>query len=131
MHISFHSFKGATRPLALAALSVAIVGALFAPGTASASAFQLKENSAKGLGRAYAGSATAGGDASVVANNPAAMTELDGTYLQADVTAINFSAKFDGSAHDVLQLGTHTLELLQRKHVVFGQIGQEKVDDLL
>src|SRR5690348_17993430 len=40
-----------------AALSVAIVGA-YAPGSASASAFQLKENSAKGLGRAYAGSAT-------------------------------------------------------------------------
>jgi long-chain fatty acid transport protein len=102
MHISYRSLKGAVRPLAFAALSVAIVGALFAPGTASASAFQLKENSAKGLGRAYAGSATAGGDASVVANNPAAMSELDGTYLQADVTAINFSAKFDGSAHDAL-----------------------------
>jgi long-chain fatty acid transport protein len=102
MHISHRSLKGALRPLAFAALSVAIVGALFAPGAASASAFQLKENSAKGLGRAYAGSATAGGDASVVANNPAAMSELDGTYLQADVTAINFSAKFDGSAHDVL-----------------------------
>lgn len=102
MHISFHSFKGATRPLALAALSVAIVGALFAPGTASASAFQLKENSAKGLGRAYAGSATAGGDVSVVVNNPAAMTDLKGTYLQADVTGINFSTKFSGSAHDAL-----------------------------
>jgi len=102
MQTSFRSIAGVTRPLALAALSIAIVGALFAPSNADASAFQLKENSAKGLGRAYAGSATAGGDASVVANNPAAMTELDGTYLQADVTAINFSAKFKGSAHDVL-----------------------------
>jgi long-chain fatty acid transport protein len=102
MHTSFRSLTGATRPLALAALSLAIVGALMAPTQADASAFQLKENSAKGLGRAYAGSATAGGDASVVVNNPAAMTELKGTYLQADVTAINFSAKFDGSAHDVL-----------------------------
>lgn len=102
MHISFRSLKGATRPLALAALSAAIVGALFAPGTASASAFQLKENSAKGLGRAYAGSATAGGDVSVVVNNPAAMSDLKGTYLQADITAINFSTKFSGSAHDVL-----------------------------
>jgi len=101
MSMSFRSFTGVTRPLALAALSVAILGAL-APGAASASAFQLKENSAKGLGRAYAGSTTAGGDVSVVANNPAAMSDLDGTYLQADVTAINFSAKFNGSAHDVL-----------------------------
>ncbi len=102
MHISFRSLKDATCSFALAALSVAIVGALFAPDTASASAFQLKENSAKGLGRAYAGSATAGGDVSVVVNNPAAMTDLKGTYLQADVTGINFSTKFSGSAHDAL-----------------------------
>lgn len=101
MSMSFRSFTGAARPLALAALSVAILGAL-APGAANASAFQLKENSAKGLGRAYAGSATAGGDVSVVANNPAAMSDLDGTYVQADITAINFSAKFNGSAHDAL-----------------------------
>ncbi|MGB3269118.1 MAG: outer membrane protein transport protein [Rhodanobacter sp.] len=102
MHTSFRILTGAARPLALAALSIAIVGALVAPESADASAFQLKENSAKGLGRAFAGSATAGGDASVVVNNPAAMSELKGTYLQADVTAINFSAKFEGSAHDVL-----------------------------
>ncbi|GAA0890203.1 OmpP1/FadL family transporter [Rhodanobacter soli] len=102
MHKSFRSLTGTARPLAFAALSIAVMGALFAPASADASAFQLKENSAKGLGRAYAGSATAGGDVSVVVNNPAAMTELDGTYFQADVTAINFSAKFDGSAHDVL-----------------------------
>ncbi|MDE2308897.1 MAG: outer membrane protein transport protein [Xanthomonadaceae bacterium] len=102
MHTSFHSFRGTIRPFALAALSVAIAGALLAPGTASASAFQLKENSAKGLGRAYAGSATAGGDVSVVANNPAAMTDLKGTYFQADMTAINFSTKFSGTAHDAL-----------------------------
>ncbi|KZC18102.1 hypothetical protein RHOFW510R12_04490 [Rhodanobacter sp. FW510-R12] len=102
MHTSLRSLSGATRPLALAALSIAVVGALVAPASADASAFQLKENSTKGMGRAYAGSATAGGDASVVVNNPAAMTELDGTYFQADVTAINFSAKFNGSAHDVL-----------------------------
>ncbi len=102
MHTSFRSLTGATRPLALAALSIAVMGALFAPASANASAFQLKENSAKGLGRAYAGSATAGGDVSVVVNNPAAMSDLKGTYLQADVTAINFSAKFNGSATDVL-----------------------------
>ena len=100
MHKSFRPLPNATRPLALAALSVAVAGALVAPGMAHASAFQLKENSAKAMGRAYAGSATAGGDASVVANNPAAMSDLDGTYVQADITAINFSAKFNGSAHD-------------------------------
>jgi len=54
------------------------------------------------MGRAYAGSATAGGDVSVVANNPAAMSDLKGTYFQADVTAINFGTTFTGSAHDAL-----------------------------
>jgi len=100
--MSFQSFSRASRPFALAALSLAIVGALTAPRSADASAFQLKEDSAKSMGRAYAGSATAGGDASVIANAPAAMDDLNGTYFQADVTAINFSAKFNGSAHDAL-----------------------------
>ena len=95
-------FKRAARPLAFAALSLAVAGALVAPQRAEASAFQLKENSAKSMGRAYAGSATAGGDVSVVVNNPAAMTDLKGTYFQADVTAINFGTKFSGSAHDAL-----------------------------
>ncbi|BFI97366.1 MAG: outer membrane protein transport protein [Rhodanobacter sp.] len=101
MHKSNRSLSNASRPLALGALSVAVAVALVAPGMAHASAFQLHENSAQGMGRAYAGSTTAGNDVSVVANNPAAMSDLDGTYMQADITAINFSAKFSGSAHDV------------------------------
>ena len=102
MQTSFRILSGTARPLTLAALSLAIVGALVAPSNADASAFQLKENSAKAMGRAYAGSATAGGDVSVVVNNPAAMSDLKGTYLQADVTAINFSTKFSGTATDVM-----------------------------
>jgi long-chain fatty acid transport protein len=97
-----HSSASKTGPLLLALLSASIAGALALPSTADASAFQLKENSAKSMGRAYAGSTAAGGDASVVVNNPVALSLLDGTYLQADVSAINFSAKFKGSAHDAL-----------------------------
>lgn len=89
-----------TRPLAVAALSLAIAGALVAPQAAQASAFQLKENSAKALGRAFAGSAAAGDDASVIVNNPAAMSLLKGNVFQADVTGINFSTKFHGTATD-------------------------------
>ena len=96
-----HVFSRATRPLALAALSLAVAGALALSNQAHASAFQLKENSAKALGTAFAGSTTSGGDASVVVNNPAAMSLLKGNVFQADVTAINFSTKFTGSAHDV------------------------------
>ncbi|AHX14891.1 membrane protein [Dyella jiangningensis] len=102
MQMSFRPFSRTGRPLALAALSLAIVGSFAAPQSAHASAFQLHENSAAAMGRAYAGSATAGGDVSVVVNNPAAMTELQGTYLQADVTAINFGTTFSGTAHDAL-----------------------------
>lgn len=89
-----------TRPLAVAALSLAIAGALVAPQAAHASAFQLKENSAAALGRAFAGSAAAGDDASVIVNNPAAMSLLKGTTFQADVTGINFSTQFHGTATD-------------------------------
>lgn len=76
-------------------LALGIAGAL-AAGNAHGAAFQLKENSAKGLGRAFAGSISAPGDASVVATNPAAMRLLDGTQFQADVSAISFSAKYHG-----------------------------------
>jgi long-chain fatty acid transport protein len=102
MQMSFRQLSRAGRPLTLAALSLAILGSLAAPQRAHASAFQLHEDSAAAMGRAYAGSATAGGDASVVANNPAAMSDLKGTYFQADVTAINFGTSFSGSAHDAL-----------------------------
>jgi len=100
--MSFRQLSRAGRPLTLAALSLAILGSLAAPQRAHASAFQLHEDSAAAMGRAYAGSATAGGDVSVVANNPAAMSDLKGTYFQADVTAINFGTTFSGSAHDAL-----------------------------
>lgn len=88
------------RPLALA-LCVAVAGGAFViPQAAQASAFQLHENSAQAMGRAYAGLVTAGGDCSVVFNNPAGMTLLDRTCLQLDVTAVDFSAKFHGQGHD-------------------------------
>ena len=87
MHYA-HSF---TR---MSVLALGIAGAL-ACGQVHAAAFQLKENSAKGLGRAFAGSTSAWGDASVVATNPASMRLLDGRQFQADLSAISFSAKLD------------------------------------
>ena len=93
-------YPSRTTPLALATLSLAVAVALAVSGNAHASAFQLKEDSAKALGRAYAGKLTAGNDVSVVADSPASMSDLKGTYLQFDMTAINFSAKFKGSVKD-------------------------------
>jgi len=77
-------------------LAVGIAGALAATD-ANAAAFQLKENSAKGLGRAFAGSGSAEGDASIIAVNPAGMRQLDGRLVQGDVSAISFKAEFEGT----------------------------------
>ena len=62
-----------SRSFRASALALAVIGVL-AAGQASASGFQLRENSTKALGRANAGSAVAKGDAAVVSNNPAMST---------------------------------------------------------
>lgn len=79
----------------MTALVLGITGAL-ALGQVHASGFQLRENSVKNLGRANAGSAVAKDDASVLSNNPAAMTNLDKTTVRADVTVIDLTAEFTG-----------------------------------
>lgn len=86
----------------LAALPLALAAAL-AGQNAQASGFQLHENSTIGLGRMYAGGASAPGDCAVVMNNPAVMGDLgSGNCAQADLSAINFSTKFSGSGTDFL-----------------------------
>jgi len=92
-------FRQRARGLVLAALTVAVTGALVSTD-ASASGFQIKENSAKALGRAFAGVDTAGDDVSVVVNNPAAMSDLQGIAFQADVTAIDVHTQFHGGGTD-------------------------------
>ena len=79
----------------LTALALGIAGAL-SLGQAQASGFQIKENSTKALGRAFAGSGAASGDASVVSNNPAAMSTFKQSAVQADVAVIDLSADFTG-----------------------------------
>ena len=83
----------------LTLLAVGVAGAL-AAADANAAAFQLKENSAKGLGRAFAGSGSAEGDASIIAVNPAGMRQLDGTLVQGDLSAISFKAEFKGQGRN-------------------------------
>ncbi len=87
--------------LALTALSVAVAGAMVSPA-ASASGFQIAENTVQAMGRAYAGREAAGNDASVVMNNPAAMVDFDTYAVQIDATAINVSTQFHGSGTDAL-----------------------------
>ena len=78
------------------ALAVAVIGALFA-GQAMASGFQIRENSTKNAGRAFSGTAVARDDASVVANNPAAMVNITRPMVQSDISVIDLTAKFDGT----------------------------------
>lgn len=84
-------------------LSLVLLGALVGQtGHANAAAFQLKEKSAKGLGRAFAGSISAPGDASVIADNPSAMRLLDGRIFQADASLVNYTIDFKGEGRDAL-----------------------------
>ena len=86
--------KTTTRSFRATALALAVLGTL-AAGQASASGFQLREQSVKNLGKSNAGSAV-GKDASNVSLNPAAMTNLDKNTFQSDITVIDLSADFTG-----------------------------------
>src|SRR5262245_33608619 len=81
------------------ALSLTVAG-IFAGGAsqAHASAFGLIEQSATGLGNAYAGAAAPAEDASTIFYNPAGMTFLKGpTQVSTGLAFINVSAKFTDS----------------------------------
>ena len=84
--------KIATSLARLSLLALGVTSALLCHD-AQAAAFQLKENSAKGMGRAFAGSSSAWGDASVVATNPASMRLLQGRQFQTDLSTISFAAE--------------------------------------
>ncbi|WP_166432823.1 OmpP1/FadL family transporter [Luteimonas yindakuii] len=90
-----------SRLLTLSALALGVAGAL-ASGNAAAAGFQLKENSVKSQGTSFAGTAAKTGDSSVVVNNPAAMTQFEGTTMQADVTVIDLNYEFQGTGTDAL-----------------------------
>lgn len=89
----------ASRFTQISALALGVSAAL-AFGQAHASGFQLKENSVKATGRAYAGSGAASGDASVVINNPAAMSTFEQNTVQADIHAIDLSYEVDAGGTD-------------------------------
>ncbi|MGO3127640.1 MAG: OmpP1/FadL family transporter [Luteimonas sp.] len=83
-------------------LAVGIAAALAFAGQANAAGFQLKENSVKSQGTSFAGTAAKTGDSSVVTNNPAMMTQFDGTTVQLDLTVIDLNYEFQGSGTDPL-----------------------------
>lgn len=81
-----------TRRLTIATL----LGALST--TASAAGFQLLEQSATGLGNAYAGTAATAENASTVHYNPAGMTELKGRQVSVGLNYIDLNARYESGS---------------------------------
>jgi len=80
-------------------LSGLVAGALLVvSGTAAASGFALIEQSASGMGNAFAGGAASAEDASTVFFNPAGMANVKGRQLVVALHAIKPSAKFSNTA---------------------------------
>lgn len=73
---------------------VGLVAAVGVAGNANASGFQLKEQSAEGLGNAFAGSTAKAQDLSTIFFNPAGMTSLSGYQTQTDISYIAPKAEF-------------------------------------
>jgi long-chain fatty acid transport protein len=79
-------------------VSWSVAGAVLAmSGSAVASGFALIEQSASGLGNAYAGGAASAEDASTVFFNPAGMSRLSGKQIVVAGHAITPSAKFSNN----------------------------------
>lgn len=96
-------------------LRSAIIAASVAPALALASGYKINEQSASGVGTAYAGRAAVAEDASVVFYNPAAMTELKraeltvgATYIDATGELSNASKSNAGGAPDSYESATYS-----------------------
>ena len=87
--------KKVFKKAALAAAAVGIFGG--GTGTASAAGFALIEQSASGMGNAFAGAAATAEDASTVFYNPAGMSRLEGKQITVGGHVIDLSAKFSNS----------------------------------
>ena len=78
-------------------LSIALVSALLAStNTVMAAGFQIGEHSAAGIGRANAGDGAIADDASVIASNPALMTQLKQPTLTAAINYVEPDVEIDG-----------------------------------
>lgn len=79
------------------AAGLALTASALAASTAFAAGFQLTEQSSLGLGRAYAGAGIVGDDLSAAHYNPAGMTLLPGTQVQAGTVYIDLDAAYSGN----------------------------------
>ena len=92
-------------------LHIAVAGAVLTlgagiSGTSMASGFAIIENSASGMGQAFAGAAAVAEDPSTVYFNPAGMMYLKGTQMTVGLHIINSRAEFnDKGSTDLSNLG--------------------------
>lgn len=89
------------------AVSLALISSAIS-SQACASGFALIENSASGMGNAFAGAAAIAEDASTVWFNPAGMTKLPGTQLVIAGHFISPDAKFTNGSSTAPSAGTIT-----------------------
>ena len=94
-------------------LSFVAAAIAMATGQAHSAAFQLAEQNATGLGRAFAGEGAIGDNASVLGRNPAAMILFDRPALSAGAIYINPDIDVEGKptplqAADAAQTGSPT-----------------------
>lgn len=73
-------------------------GLMAASSQSLAAAFQLAEQNVSGLGRAYAGEASAADDASVVARNPALMGQFEGVQVSAAAMYVEPDVSLEGTS---------------------------------
>lgn len=81
--------------------TLAFAFVLGGPSMASAAGFALIEQSASGMGNAYAGAAATAEDASTIFYNPAGMSELKGMQFAVGAHVIDLSAKFTNSSSSI------------------------------
>ncbi len=87
------------------AAGLVLTASALAASTAFAAGFQLTEQSSLGLGRAYAGAGIVGDDLSAVHYNPAGMTLLPGTQVQAGAVYIDVDAQYSSDVSDESENG--------------------------
>ncbi len=81
-------------------LRSAILAATLAPAMGMASGYKINEQSASGVGNAYAGRAAVVEDASIVFYNPAGMVHLKRPEITAGFSYLSGDGKFEGEGTD-------------------------------
>ena len=99
--------------------AAAAVMAVCAASAAHAAGFMLTEQSARALGRAYAGVGVDGTDLSGVYYNPATMTLHPGTQIQAGFVAVGLDLAFEGTGpnSDVSENGQYNTQAIPHGYI--------------